>query len=97
MKPNFDGDTLILQRWSYARPDARVPHRHSVLAQCQSGQDTVYVCRNHSSFRGLFWIHASGEGFAGLHSRATNTITTRNEALALKWVAAVNAGNVRIE
>lgn len=96
VKPTFEGEQLILPDWKYSGRDARVPHRRSVLAEYTDGRNKFFVCRNHRSFRGLWWVHATGYGFAGENSRASHTCATRNETLAAKWIAAVQQGRVKI-
>lgn len=95
-RPAFDGDQLILPDWHFGGIDARVPHRRYVLAQHSDGRNKFFVCRNHGAFRGLWWVHATGDGFAGENSRASHTCATRNETLAAKWIAAVQQGRVKI-
>ena len=96
-KPHFEGDMLVIPRWQFTQRDAKVPHRHYNMATYDSGKAAFYVNRNHRSFRGLFWIHAVGDGFAGKHSRVSLTCSTRNADLAEQWANAVNSGYVRID
>jgi hypothetical protein len=95
MKPRFDGATLVLPDWHFSGKDARVPRRSRTLAFHREGGAQYFVCANRGQT--LFWVHAMAPGFAGERSRASHTCATRNEGLAQRWIAAVNAGNVRIE
>lgn len=94
-KAKFDGPWLILPDWKFSNRDPRVPHRHSVLAQCAIDRNKFYVCCNRCD--NLFWVYATGPGLAGDNSRASNTVTTRSRTLADLWADAVRSGQVRIE
>lgn len=92
LKPRFNGDVLILPEWSYAARDARVPHRRRILAFYPEQKRIYFVCSNLK--RTLFWVHATGPGFAGDRSRHSLTCATKDEALAETWIAAVASGKV---
>lgn len=94
VKPTFEGEQLILPDWKYSGRDARVPHRSRTLAFHRQGAAQYFVCANHK--RTLFWVHAIAPGFSGDCSRASHTCTTRNEAIAAQWIAAVQQGRVKI-
>lgn len=96
MKPRFDGDTLVLPRWSFSGPCPRVPHRHRELAWFDDGYDLFQVRTNHIG--NLFWVSARGYGFTGTRcSRTSLTCITRKPEVAQAWTAAVSAGKVRLE
>ena len=94
MKPHFDGETLVLPRWQFGRPQPRVPHRSYTLARSRDGVRQYFVNTNHK--KTLFWVNAIGPGFAGECSRHSMTCATRNKDLADKWIAAVGTGKVRV-
>lgn len=94
MKATFDGDVLVLPRWSFAAGNPRVPHRSSTLAFWKAGAISYFVSANRNET--LFWVRAVGPGFAGDFSRYSHTVTTRKRELAELWIKSVTTGKVTV-
>lgn len=87
---SLHGGRLELPRHSYGHRQPDPPHRKRVLARFTDGQGVQYeVCTNWP--RTAWWASASKAGL-----RMSNALRTTTAKKGTEWIAAVEAGNVRL-